>query len=95
MFLFISGSLFAQKQTTASGRVLDGLSGEALPFATVQFEGTSMGTTTDLDGHFKVTIEEPVKRLKVTYMGLSNRFCGLEKRPGKYRPGGKHAGSHQ
>ncbi|MEZ4940258.1 MAG: DUF5686 family protein [Saprospiraceae bacterium] len=78
IFLFITGSLFAQKLTTASGRVLDGLSGEALPFATVQFEGTSMGTTTDLDGHFKVTIEEPVKRLKVSYMGYQTVFVDLK-----------------
>lgn len=37
-----------------SGKVIDGASGEALPFVNVMIEGTTLGAATDLDGYFAI-----------------------------------------
>ena len=35
-----------------SGKVIDGSTGEALPFVNVMIEGTTQGAATDLDGNY-------------------------------------------
>ena len=42
---------WAQK-ATLSGKVLDATSNEPLPFVNIVVSGTSIGTVTDIDGHF-------------------------------------------
>ncbi|PPK88233.1 carboxypeptidase-like protein [Neolewinella xylanilytica] len=43
-------------QETLFGRVLDSLSREAVPFATVYFDGTTVGTTTADDGSYRLPL---------------------------------------
>ena len=50
--LFLSVSVFAQ-DLNVSGKVTDG-SGSGLPGATVQVKGTNKGTSTDVDGNYKL-----------------------------------------
>lgn len=52
--LFVS-TLFAQAQvvdTNLSGHVVDAATGEHIPFFTITLKGTTIGTTTDLSGHY-------------------------------------------
>lgn len=42
---------FAQK-ASLTGKVVDAVSNEPLPFVNIIVSGTSTGTTTDLDGNF-------------------------------------------
>lgn len=51
--LFLTGVTFAQNGKI-SGRVIDGGTGEALPFVNVMVEGTTLGAATDLDGYFAI-----------------------------------------
>ena len=48
-FIFSAG---AYSQTKISGKVVDPSIGEALIGASVVVEGTTVGTTTDIDGKF-------------------------------------------
>lgn len=55
---------------TLAGSVQDALSGESLPGATIIIEGTSLGTTTDLDGRYvlrRIPVGEHV--FVIRYMG--------------------------
>ncbi|MDE5934736.1 MAG: carboxypeptidase-like regulatory domain-containing protein, partial [Muribaculaceae bacterium] len=60
--LLIPVSAYAQTQRTVTGTVLDE-TGEPLIGATVKVEGTTLGTSTDFDGHFSLNIPESAKQL--------------------------------
>ncbi|MFZ5939785.1 MAG: SusC/RagA family TonB-linked outer membrane protein [Bacteroidota bacterium] len=60
LLLFLFGILvvtttYAQ-QRTLTGTVTDATNGDPLPGATVLVKGTTMGTATDMDGHFELRI---------------------------------------
>ena len=57
LLLLLTISIGIQAQTQIKGRVMDGaMPGEPLIGASVQIPGTSIGTVTDLDGHFSFTL---------------------------------------
>lgn len=58
--------------TTVKGVVTDSKTGETLPFVNIVIEGTTMGTTTDVDGKYAVTLTPPNLTLKFTYVGYIN-----------------------
>jgi TonB-linked SusC/RagA family outer membrane protein len=73
-----------QPQITPSlaGKVID-TDGKPLPGATVQVKGTTIGTITDVDGRFRVTIpSEGAQELLVTFVGMKRRTLQLTDRPG-------------
>ncbi len=84
IFALASANLRAQGPTSAYGTVVDAATNEPLAFATVQFEGKTVGATTGIDGRFQVKIDEPVSTLKVTYMGYETRLVELN--PGAPNP---------
>lgn len=71
--------LWAYSQTiTVTGTVVDG-SGEPLIGATVQQKGTSNGTSTDLDGHYSLTL--PSKgTITVSYVGYNTQEIAVNGR---------------
>ncbi len=71
-FLF-SGfhSTYAQGSGTISGTVVDKGSGDGLPFANLQLEGTSIGTSTGAEGDFTIhQIPAGDYKLIATYIGF-------------------------
>ncbi|GJQ62668.1 MAG: hypothetical protein SCALA702_17210 [Melioribacteraceae bacterium] len=56
--VLFAGSLFAQTGKIA-GTVIDGETGEGLPFANVLIDGTSLGAATDLEGNFTILNVKP------------------------------------
>ena len=67
--LLLSGLLFAQTQVT--GSVTDANTGEKLVGANVLVEGTDIGTSTDVDGNYRITVPAGLCSAKVTarYIG--------------------------
>ncbi len=78
--LFLSFSLiftslgFAQNVGTLSGYVKDAKTGEGLIGATVQLEGTGLGSATDLDGYYEIS-KIPTKTYNVitSYIGYESK----------------------
>ena len=64
--LMMSIASFAQKQSF-SGTVVDS-NGDAVIGASVVLKGTSVGSITDLDGHFTINVE-PGQTLTVSFVG--------------------------
>jgi outer membrane receptor for ferrienterochelin and colicin len=58
LFFLLPYSLFAQNGVV-TGRVYNEVNNEGVPFANVYIEGTTVGTTTDFDGKFKLENLEP------------------------------------
>ena len=70
MLLLMSVSTYAQ--TTINGTVKDQTGG--LAFANVFIEGTTSGTTTDVNGNFKLKSNEPLPwKLVVSYIGYKDK----------------------
>jgi hypothetical protein len=73
LFLFVGMALipFAinAQSTTITGKVTDALTNEAVPFATVIFKGSNIGTNTDFDGNFRLNSATPTDSILCTLVG--------------------------
>lgn len=60
----------AQQTTTAvQGRVRDAETNEPIPFVQIVFEGTTIGTETDMDGKFTISNTQGLTKLQFRMMG--------------------------
>ena len=82
-FLIISSpQLFSQG--TLSGKVIDSLSTEPLIGANIYIAGTSLGSSTNIEGNYKITgISAGTYTLKVSYVGYKSREYKIEVESGK------------
>ena len=56
-FLFLIGANFANAQTrTISGKVTGASDGAGIPGVTVQVQGTTSGTVSDIDGNYTLDV---------------------------------------
>jgi ferric enterobactin receptor len=61
-----------------SGKVIDGETGEGLPFATLRILGTALGTTTNSDGQFNIVgVPSDTNTIQVRYLGYELRSLPL------------------
>ncbi len=74
LFLAVSIGVFAQ--TSVRGVVLEP-SGEPAIGATIMEKGTSVGTATDFDGNFVITVAKPDAVLVVSYVGMETQEVKL------------------
>ena len=51
------------------GKVIDGATGEPIPFAAVKYIGTSEGRATDIDGNFTLPILNNNDKFEITFLG--------------------------
>lgn len=69
IFLFAPSILLAQK-ASLSGKVLDAVSNEPLPFVNVLVSGTNTGAVTDDEGHFLISNIQPgFIRVEASFVG--------------------------
>ena len=69
ILVFLSSFLFSQ--TTLTGKVTDAILGEPLPGASIQVVGENLGTTSDFDGNYKLTISKKIPfTIKVSSIGF-------------------------
>ena len=67
LFLFIGGAL---AQTKVNGTVVSQDDGQPVIGATVQVIGTQVGTVTNADGKFSLTVPAGKSMLRITYVGM-------------------------
>ncbi len=61
--------IFIINEIKVSGKVTEFESGEPLVGASIQVKGTNLGTITDIDGNFNLSIPEDSETLMVSYIG--------------------------
>lgn len=61
------------QQRTVTGRVTSEENGEPLPGVNVVVEGSTLGTVTDLDGRYSISIPETARALVFSFIGLETR----------------------
>jgi len=75
LFFFFMVTIAKGQTGSISGTVKDKLNSEALIGTTVQIDGTTIGTTTDINGQFKLQNLKPGKyNLKVSYVSYTTRL---------------------
>lgn len=57
------------QQTVITGKVTDELTNEAIPFATIIFKGSTIGTNTDFDGNYRLNSTSPTDSILCTIIG--------------------------
>jgi len=62
------------------GRVIDDTTNEPLPTATIVVKGTTIGTTTDINGRFELTVPDPNDVLVISYVGYIRQEVPLNGR---------------
>jgi len=82
LITFLAFSLFGllqftakaqQNNTVIQGKITDANTNEPVPFANVFFKGTTIGTTTDFDGRYKLTTRTPGDSLTVMVVSYKKR----------------------
>lgn len=69
MALVMMHGMALAQQVTVRGTVLDDDGGAPLPGATVLVKGSTLGTSTDLDGEFQLPVPNPNDTLQVSFIG--------------------------
>jgi hypothetical protein len=69
LFFSLALPFFLQAQTEVSGKVTDARTGEAVPFVSVYFKGTSVGTTTNFDGFYTLKTTGQADSIAASYIG--------------------------
>lgn len=77
LFLLLTTIAHAQ---TIRGIVTDSISGEGLPYASLIFRGTTIGTATDLEGRFELPLPERTQTLEISYLGYDTRQVSVSSR---------------
>ncbi len=79
VFAFLASSQAVQAQYTFTGRVTDAETGEGMPFAVVSFKGTTIGTTTDFDGFYKLTTQNLHDSISASAMSYLTRTRAVDR----------------
>lgn len=66
-------------QTKVSGRIYDASTKEPLPFVNIILKGTKQGTTSDFDGNYTVSTNDPTDSIIVSYVGYNRLAKALKK----------------
>ena len=83
--LFLLAGLQAGAQRLVKGNVYDVQGGQAVSFATVAVPGTTIGTNTDEQGKFEISIPKNVTMLIISYIGYTTDTLKLSEGKSQYR----------
>ena len=69
----------SQRLTSVRGQVLDAATDDALPYVSVQLEGTTLGTRTDIEGNFYIEARESgLTAIKVVSVGYQTQILPIK-----------------
>ena len=71
LLIFVSLTLSAQNTGIIRGQLKDKNTQEVIIGGTVVIEGTTIGTSTDIDGNFKIVIPVGTYNVKAQYIGYT------------------------
>ena len=80
VFLLLASIFPATAQTTTvSGKIVDAITREPLPFVNLIFKGTTDGATTDIEGIYTITTNTPSDSIIVSYVGYTKVTRAIKK----------------
>lgn len=76
--LLLSFSTFSQT-TKVSGKIVDAVTREPLPFVNIIFKGTTVGGASDIEGNFSISTTLRVDSISVSYIGYNKLTRAIKK----------------
>ncbi|MCD8742143.1 SusC/RagA family TonB-linked outer membrane protein [Mucilaginibacter roseus] len=76
LMLIVGSSAFAQNKVV-SGKVTDATTGSPLPGVSISATGTTVGTTSDVEGNYKLNVPETAKSLTFSFIGYQSKKVDL------------------
>ena len=73
LLLLLSGVLMAQ-QTVVKGMVTDARTHETMPGVSVSFDGTTIGSSTDVQGNYRISTDGNYNRIKISFIGYKTIY---------------------
>ncbi|MDP3463708.1 MAG: SusC/RagA family TonB-linked outer membrane protein [Bacteroidales bacterium] len=78
VFLLIAGVNFAFAQSrTVTGKITSSQDGMGVPGVTVMVKGTTIGTTSDIDGKYTIVVRPEHRTLVFSFVGMKNQEIAL------------------
>jgi hypothetical protein len=74
LLLIMLSTLLMAQQTVVKGVVTDMRTHETMPGVSVSFDSTSNGTSADVQGNYKLSTDEKVNRIKVSFIGYKTVY---------------------
>ena len=71
MLIFTFSQTLVSQTTLVSGKIVDVVSREPLPFVNIIFKGTTVGATTDIEGNYTFSTNLKVDSVVVSYIGYN------------------------
>jgi hypothetical protein len=65
--------------TKIRGQIVDSETKEPLPFVNISFKGTTIGTTSDFEGHYFLETRTPTDSLHISFVGYKERVFKIQK----------------
>ena len=79
LIVFISHA----QHITIQGTVTDSITNEKLPYASLMVRGTTLGTATDMNGYFKLTLPNHIQTLEISYLGYDTQQISISSQTNK------------
>ena len=83
LMLFLASALpmhsIAQEATKVMGMIREAKSGDTLPFVSVYFKNTQIGTTTGFDGRFAIESRKATDTLVASYVGYVTQYIPISR----------------
>jgi len=77
--VLVLSTITSFSQTTVKGKISDAETGEALPYITVYFNGTTVGTTTDFEGFYELTSAQDVDSVVAKSVGYKRNAKKIQR----------------
>ncbi|MBR4583681.1 MAG: carboxypeptidase-like regulatory domain-containing protein, partial [Bacteroidales bacterium] len=87
LLLLLATLLFALPsfaQGKFAGRVTDAKTKEPLAFVNIIYNAKNQGTSTDLDGYFKIDDYSKIEFLRISYLGYTTKIVSKDELSGKH-----------
>ena len=79
LVLFVNILLNALGQKTEiSGKITEKKTGDPIPYANIIFPGTYVGTTSDINGNYRLITSKPTNTLEVSAIGFVKQVVPIQ-----------------
>lgn len=79
LFLVLFSSSLVAQTTKVSGKIVDAITREPLPFVNIIFTGTTIGAASDIEGNYSLSTSTKVDSITISYVGY-NKITRVIKR---------------
>ncbi|ANQ51343.1 TonB-dependent receptor [Flammeovirga sp. MY04] len=77
ILLLLYGIQVAAQERIITGNVVDKNNNDAIPGVNISIQGTSLGTITDFEGNFKLSVPENAETLVISFIGYNTKEIAI------------------